>query len=306
MNVCRLQIVALRRLNTDGTCKTNVNLSPFTTFKVGGKAKCMLKICSFEGLIKVFGYIQKHNLDYFILGAGSNLLVSDKGYGGVVIKLGGAFERTELDEYGRLECGAGVGLSSAYAVARDLGLGGLEVLSTIPATIGGATYMNAGAYGEDMSGVVDYVVALCDGKIKYYSSKDCKFAYRSSVFQGENAIILRVGFRLTPLPKDDIMEKFLSVLKKKRDTQPLESFSAGSTFKRIDGLNVSKMLDDMGAKGLRVGGAQVSNKHANFVINDGSATASDVYRLIAKIKEMFKKTYNIDLQTEIKFWGEFE
>lgn len=303
MNVCRLKIVALKRLNTGGTLKTNVDFSTLTTFRVGGKAKCFMEICSFEGLIKVFDYIQKNNLDYFILGAGSNLLVSDKGYGGVVIKLGGAFERIEVDENGRLECGGGVRLSCAYATARDLGLSGLEVLGTIPATIGGATYMNAGAYGEDMSGVVDYVVALHNGKIKYYKCEECKFAYRSSVFQTNGALILRVGLRLSPLPKDDIMEKFLSVLKMKRNSQPLESPSAGSTFKRIDGLNVSKMLDDMGVKGLKVGGAQVSTKHANFIINDGTASATDIYKLIMKIKEMFRKTYNIELQTEIKFLG---
>lgn len=306
MNVCRLQIVALRRLNTNGTTKVNVPMNSLTTFKVGGKAKCLMEICSFEGFIKVIDYIQKHKLNYFILGAGSNLLVSDKGYNGVVIKLGGAFGRVEVDDEGRLECGGGVRLSEAYATARDLGLGGLEVLGTIPATIGGATYMNAGAYGEDVSGVVDYVVALCDGKIKFFRNEDCKFLYRSSIFQNNNAIILRVGFKLKKSTKDEIMEKFLSVLKRKRASQPLKENSAGSTFKRVDGINVSKMLDDMGAKGLRVGGAQVSTKHANFIVNDGTASATDIYKLVIKVKKMFKEKYNIDLQTEIKFLGEFE
>lgn len=306
MNVCRLQIVALRRLNTDGVVKTNVPFSSLTTLKVGGRARCVLYISSFEGLIKVFDYIKMHNLDYFILGAGSNLLVSDKGYNGVVIKLGGAFERIEVNENGMLECGGGVRLSLAYATARDLGLSGLEVLGTIPATVGGATYMNAGAYEKDMSSVVNYVVALCDGKIRFFKGDECKFGYRSSVFQKNKAIILRVGFNLSVDSKDDIMERFLSVLKKKRESQPLKDYSAGSTFKRIDGLNVSKMLDDMGVKDLSIGGARVSSKHANFIINDGTATSSDIYKLILKIKDMFKEKYNIELQTEIKFLGEFE
>lgn len=300
-----VNVSKLKSLNVGGEVRKNVSLHEYTTFKLGGKAKYMVTISTLEGLIKVMDYITARNIDYFILGAGSNLLISDKGYNGAVIKLDGDFARLEQTEDGLISVGAGMRLAKAYAITKDLGLSGLEVLATIPATIGGAVYMNAGAFGEQISDHIEYVTALVDGKIKYFCHNDCHFGYRSSVFQTLNAIILRVGFLFESGSKEKIELGFRNTLQKKRVLQPLEYPSAGSVFKRIDGLNVSKMLDDMGIKGMRVGGAMVSYKHANFILNLGG-TAKDVYLLIHKVKKMFKDRYDIELKTEIKFLGEFE
>ncbi len=302
MNV---NVSKLKSLNIGGEVNKNVSLDEYTTYKLGGKAKCVVTISTIEGLIKVMDYIESRGIEYFILGAGSNLLVSDKGYNGVVIKLAGNFARFEQTSDGLVSIGAGMRLTKAYAMSKDLGLSGLQVLATIPATIGGAVYMNAGAYGEQISDRIEYVVAFISGKIKYFDHSACNFGYRTSVFQSLNAIILRVGFRLECEEREIIELGFKETLQKKRTSQPLEYPSAGSVFKRIDGLNVSKMLDDMGIKGMKVGGAMVSYKHANFILNLGG-TATDVYVLIHKIKKMFKEKYDIDLVTEIKFLGEFE
>ncbi len=294
----------LRKCNKGGTILKNVLLLGYTTFKIGGKAKIMVTIKTIEGFICVMDYIQNKKLKYFILGEGSNLLISDKGYDGVVIRLKGDLARISQTPDG-IEVGAGVRLTSAYVSARDLGLSGLEVLGTIPGSIGGAVYMNAGAYDTSISDIVSYVVAYIDGKIKYYTPSECDFGYRSSVFQKNNAIILRVGLKLTSKDPNDIQTKYLETLKRKRLSQPLSYPSAGSIFKRIDGLSVSKMLDDMGIKGFKEGGAMVSTQHANFIVNDGNAKAQDVYLLIHKVKKMFKDTYGIDLQIEIQFLGDF-
>ena len=300
-----VNVSKLNRLNKGGSCVKNVDLKEYTTFKLGGKAKYMVTISTIEGLIKVMDYISARNIDYFILGAGSNLLISDNGYNGIVIKLAGDFARFEQTEDGLVSVGGGMRIAKAYAICKDLGQSGLEVLATIPATIGGAVYMNAGAFGEQISDHIEYVTALVDGKIKYFCHDDCHFGYRSSVFQNLRAIILRVGFSFENGSKEKIELAFKEALQKKRALQPLEYPSAGSVFKRIDGLNVSKMLDDMGIKGMRVGGVMVSYKHANFILNLGG-TAKDVYLLIHKIKKMFKDKYDINLETEIKFLGEFE
>lgn len=300
-----VSVSKLKSLNVGGKVEKGVCLQNYTTFKLGGKAKYMICISTLEGLIKVMDYINGRKQKFFVLGAGSNLLVSDKGYDGLVINLDGDFARLEQSLDGLTSIGAGMRLSKAYSIIKDLGFSGLEVLATIPATIGGAVYMNAGAFCEQISDNIEYVVALVDGKITYFSRDDCNFGYRYSVFQSLHAIILRVGFRFASKDKVKIEEEFKSALQRKRESQPLEYPSAGSVFKAIDGVVVSKMLDDMNIKGMRIGGAVVSDKHANFILNRGGS-ANDVYRLINKIKFMFKEKYNIDLETEIKFLGEFE
>ncbi len=301
MVVC---ISKLKKLNHSGETAGNVSLDKYTTYRVGGRAKVLLKVCTLECFIKVMNYITEKHIPYFVLGAGSNVLVSSRGYDGVVITLGGDLSRqSEID--GGIECSAGVKLYSAFAYARNLSLGGLEVLSTIPGTVGGAVYMNAGAYGVEMSNIVKYVVAFVDGKIRYYTPNECEFAYRSSVFQRNGAIILRVGLELKTQDKEEIQRLYTETMLKKRTSQPLEFPSAGSVFKKIEGHNVSQMLDALDVKGWRVGGAEVSTKHANFIINKGSATPEDIYTLIKKIKSAFEEKYSLVINTEIKFLGEF-
>ena len=165
--------------------------------------------------------------------------------------------------------------------------------------------MNAQAYNFEMAKIVDYVVAYVDSKITYFDTKDCCFAYRSSVFQKNNAIILRVGFKMLSGKQDEIQAKFTKTLQKRRESQPIEKYSAGSVFKKIDGIEVSKLLDEAGFKGKKIGGAEVSDKHANFIINNG-ATSQDVYSLINCIKTEFFDLYKIKLENEIIYVGEFD
>ena len=299
-------IKKLKKLNYRGLTQVDVNLANYTTFKCGGNAKVLLIINTLENFIACMDYLKVSKTPYFVIGAGSNLLISDEGYDGVVVKLEGDFSRCELLDYGVLECGAGVKLVNAYVFARDNGLSGLEEGAGIPATIGGATYMNCSAYGFEMSKIIKYVVVYHDGKIKYLDNESCNFDYRHSEFQSNNAIILRVGLQLSSKPKSEIEEVFKKTLEKRCCSQPLEYPSAGCVFKKQDNLNVSKMLDEAGVKGMILGNAQVSEKHANFVINKGGASAYDIYSLILAMKERVRRRFDIDINTEIKLIGDFD
>ena len=298
-------IKTLRKLNRGGEVFVNADMSEFSTFKCGGKASVLLVIKTLEGFIKVNRYIKDKALDYFVLGAGSNVLVSDKGYKGVVVKLAGDLARIEETGEDTIECGAGVRLASIFAYASARGLSSLEDGAGIPATIGGAVYMNASAYNFETANIVEYVVAYINGKFEYFNNSDCDFAYRHSVFQTNKAIIVRVGLKLAKTNKSEIMQRFFEVSRMRASAQPLDRPSAGCVFKRIDGVQVSRLFDEMGLKGLTIGKAQVSTKHANFIINLGGAKAQDIYTLIELIKKKVEEKHNLFLDTEIKFLGEF-
>ncbi len=306
MSRLRCSITHLKKLNKGGKVEKDADMSKYCTFRCGGKAKVLLEINTLENFFKVMDYILVNNVPYFVLGAGSNLLVSDEVYKGVIIKLGGTLAITEQTGDYTFDCGAGVRLSQLFRESYKCSCGGLEDGAGIPATIGGAVYMNASAYTFETKNIVEYVVAWVDGKVKYFDNPSCQFGYRESVFQKNNAIILRVGVRLKKSTQKDILLRFQEVSKKRRSSQPLDYPSAGSVFKRVDSIQVSKLLDEAGLKGLTIGGAQVSTKHANFIINTGNATAQDVYQLVNLVKIKVKDKYNIDLKTEIKFLGDFE
>lgn len=301
----KLYVSKLRKLNLNGKTITNADMSKYCTFRCGGKAKLLLEINTLETFLKVICFIQERNINYFILGKGSNLLVSDNGYNGIVLKLSGDLSRIEYDG-DTIECGAGVTISQLFKFAYDNGLSGLEEGAGIPASIGGAVYMNASAYGYETGKLVEYVVAFVDGKISYFNNQECQFGYRSSVFQNNKGIILRVGLRFRSLDKEEIYRTFLETNRKRLSSQPLEYPSAGSVFKRIDGLNVSKMIDKLNLKGFTIGNAQISHKHTNFIINLGGAKAQDIYKIIEFVKLKFKEEYDFVLKTEIKFLGDFE
>lgn len=301
----RLSERRLKKLNRGGTLFKNVDFSNLCTFTCGGRVKILLNVCTLDGFLNSILYLQEIHAKYYIIGNGSNILCSDSGYDGVVIKFGGDLQRIENDGE-ILECGAGVRLSRAYAYACNLGLSGLECGAGIPATIGGATYMNAGAFGFEMSKVVEYVVAFVDGKITYFDNSECDFMYRHSIFQDNNGIILRVGLKLEKKDKEEIVSTFLSALNRRKDTQPLDLPSAGSVFRRLDGIVVSKLLDDCGVKGMTSGNAMVSPKHANFIVNLGGAKAQDIYNLIRKMQETVLEKTGIEIHTEIQLLGEFD
>ncbi len=299
MKVQKISKSFLQKVNARGVVEFNKDLLRLNTFRISAKSRIYLEINTIENLIDTVDYLHKLNLSIFILGGGSNVLVDN--YSGAVIKLGGDFcHIEEIDDI--IEMGSAVQLSKVYKFTLEHSLGGFEESVGIPGTIGGAVYMNASCYGFEMSRLVEYVVAynIDTGKITYFSQDNCLFGYRDSVFKCNKYIILRVGLKLHYLDSDIINQICKDTLNKRNLNQP-KGFSAGCVFKRIDGLNISKMLDDMGIKGKSVNDAIVSDKHANFIMNKGNATSADIKKLIEEIKAEFKKTYNIDLQTEIKY-----
>lgn len=294
----------LLKLNYNGKTEKHKSLKNLTTFKLGGECDIYLEIHTLENFIKSIMYIEGQKLKYFIIGNGSKLLVSDKGYNGIVIKLLGDFARIDSDN-DQVECGAGLGVLGAYKFSKELGLSGFENLAGIPGSIGGLVYMNAGALGFEISQIVLYVVAYVNGKITYFSNDDCEFGYRTSIFQKNKAIILRVGFQLNKCEKSNMENKYLEILKLRKTKQPIILPNAGSVFKRLEGIEVSKMLDEDGFKGRKFGGAIVSSKHSNFIVNQ-SATASDVFNLIRIIKDEFYSLHKIELIPEIIYLGDFD
>ena len=281
----------------------NYSLSNHSTFKIGGKAKLFVHIGSLEDIIVLYNTIKLNNLPYFVLGNGSNTLISSNGFLGVVIYFGSRFSNIVVKDNIML-CDAGAFVCKAYSKALEYGLSGLEGTAGLPASIGGMVYMNASCFGFETASIVDSVLAYVDGKITLFSSSECKFGYRDSIFQHlDNVIILKVQFRLTHKPVSEIKEQYLHTLSQRLSIQP-KGFSCGCVFRRIPDLPVSKMLDDLGIKGKTSGGAVVSQKHANFILNQDNATSFDVVRLIHNIEDAFENKYQKTLSLEIKYLGD--
>jgi len=270
-------------------------LSQKTTFKIGGPAKFFVVAQSKEILFKLISALKYIEEKFFIIGNGSNLLVNDKGYDGVVVRLG--FNEV-IDNGPFIYADAGVHLAKVAAFAKGKELTGLEWTVGIPATIGGATYMNAGAHGMQMADTIVCVDVIIDGELKTLMNTQLKFAYRKSIFQKKkNWIILGVYFYLKKDKKTSI-EKREKEFKKKRAHHPIEP-SAGSTFKRpTEDFYVGKAIDELGMKGLKIGAAQISEKHAGFIVNKGSATCRDVDKLIKQIRSEILREHNIKLKLE--------
>lgn len=300
MKVQRLNKNKLIKLNKYGITQFNKDMKNYNTFRISCTAKIYLEINTIENFIDVIGYLLDVREKIFVLGGGSNILVCPY-FDGAIIKLAGDLAKIEIiDDI--IEMGAGVALSQAWQFAIENELSGLEESIGIPGTIGGATYMNASCYGFEMSRLIKYVSAYNTNtrKITYYPCDKCDFGYRKSIFQSGKLIILRVGMTMKKLDKASLEYKAKDAITRRIKSQP-KGCSAGSVFKKIDNLNVSKMLDDMGITGKRVGGAFVSSKHANFILNDGNATNEDVKKLIEEIRLEFKDKYNLLLQTEIEY-----
>lgn len=295
----------------------DVPLSMYTTFKIGGPADIMVFPESADELSRLTEFLRskktkteeasnnlKQGTDYFIIGNGSNLLVRDGGLRGVVIKIGSGMAgiKTEGEV---LTVQAGVLLSAAAAEAAKASLTGMEFASGIPGSFGGAVFMNAGAYGGEMAHIVESITALMpDGTIRKFKKDEVDFGYRHSVFCDTGGIILEGEIRLNKGNSEEIREKMKELSKKRTDKQPLSYPSAGSTFKRPQGYFAGKLIEDSGCKGLSLGGAQVSPKHAGFIVNTGNATAQDVTDLIKLVQMRVKEKFGVDLETEVKIIGE--
>ena len=287
-----------------GEVEENVVLAPYTTFKVGGPADLFVCPKNLVELLDVIALCKEADTPYFLLGAGSNLLVSDKGVRGVVIKLGDGFDYAHA-KGNTILAGAGVSLAKLSAEAKNASLTGLEFASGIPGTLGGAIYMNAGAYGGEMKDVVDEVSFIDDdGTVKTITGNECDFGYRKSIFSGGNKIIISVKMTLSSGDKDKISETMRELNAKRKEKQPLEFASAGSTFKRPEGYFAGALIEEAGLKGTSVNDAEVSEKHAGFVINKGNATAKDLKELIALVQDKVFEKSGVKLETEVKFVGE--
>lgn len=285
----------LKKIVKNGKVLKNEPLKNHTSFRIGGKSKFVVMPSSFEELINLLMYLNQKNVKYYVLGNGTNVLASDNGFRGVVIKLTLLNQIRLYKTYLQVFCGAS--LSAVCLFLRQHDLGGFEDAFGIPGTIGGAVKMNASAYNFETGKLVLGVLAIVDGNVKYLNHDECGFGYRKSMFK--NAIILSVDFAITKGCNAKRMEEVIAL---RKTFQPLNLPSAGSVFKRADGVPVSKMLDELGFKGKSVGGAKVSEKHAGFIVNFNNATEHDVKKLIAEIKAEVYKTKGIILEEEIKFF----
>lgn len=280
-------------------------LARHVSFRVGGKADYFLTPENREELCQVLQLCREENLPFFILGNGSNLLVSDAGYHGVIISLCRSCSKIEV-RGNEILAQAGASLAKTAAAARDAGLTGLEFAAGIPGTVGGAVYMNAGAYGGEISSVLHSVVTLSpQGEYREYTAQDMDFGYRHSRISRTGETVWSAVFRLEPGNREEISSRMQELARMRSEKQPLEYPSAGSTFKRPAGLFAGKLIMDAGLKGCRIGGAEVSVKHSGFIINTGGATAMDIYRLMAHVRlEVYRQT-GVVLMPEVKLLGDF-
>ena len=273
-----------------------------TSFKIGGEADIFVKVKDISSLKETLKSAKENEVPTFILGKGSNLLVSDDGIEGAVISLLGLDEISLEDDI--INCAAGVSLSSLCRFARDNSLSGLEFAYGIPGSVGGAVYMNAGAYGGEMSDVLKSVTCMDkEGNIKEISAKDMELGYRNSVFMKNGMIVLSAKLRLKSGKLEDITAAMEDYMNRRLSKQPLEYPSAGSTFKRPEGYFAGALIEENGLKGFTIGGAMVSEKHAGFVINYKNANCSDVKQLINCISQRVFENNGVKLQPEVIFVG---
>ncbi len=282
--------------------KENVSLKELTTFKIGGNAEIFVSVKDADEVAYVMKKVKEYNMPLFVLGKGSNLLVSDKGVKGVVLNMCGIDDIRF--EGSKVICGAGLHLQKLCALALEKGLSGLEFAFGIPGSVGGALYMNAGAYGGEIKDCV--VSAKCidkEGNTLVLSRDEMALGYRTSVFKNSGYIITEATFSLKEDDKEQIKARMNDFMSRRKDKQPLEFASAGSTFKRPQGHFAGALIEKNGLKGLSVGDAAVSEKHAGFVINKGSAKSEDVKELIEIIKKTVYENDGVILEPEVIFVG---
>lgn len=281
-------------------------MSKHTTFRIGGNADIVIEPADEKQIAGVRSLLSNMGIPYVILGNGSNVLVGDKGIRGAVIILGNAFS-DYVAEGEKIIAKAGIKLSRLANFALENELSGLEFAAGIPGTLGGALYMNAGAYGGEMKQIVESVSYIDEnGEIREKYVNDCRFGYRTSIFvQNPDWIITGCKLKLYKGNKDEIRSYMEDLAERRTSKQPLNFPSAGSTFKRPEGHFAGKLIQDAGLMGYRVGGACVSEKHAGFVVNDRNASAKDVRELIEQVKKKVYELSGVELEPEVKFIGEF-
>lgn len=275
-----------------------------TSFKIGGKADIFIGLKDVNDLIFILDLCKKESIPYYIMGNGTNLLVKDNGFRGIIIQFFKGYNNILLEENNIITVQSGVLLSSIANFALKNSLTGFEFASGIPGTLGGAICMNAGAYDGEMKDIIMSVTALKNNEIIELPKDQLEFEYRNSIIQKENMIALSAKIKLNKGNYNDIQEKMKDLNKRRNEKQPVEIPSAGSTFKRPHGYFAGKLIMDSGLKGFCIGGACVSEKHCGFVVNKGNATANDVIMLIEHIKKTVNDKFNVTLHPEIKIIGE--
>ncbi len=296
-------VARLRQIVGEEGVRIDEPLSSHTTFKIGGPADIFVTPDDMNEVGDVIKAAGDAGMPYFVLGCGSDLLVSDNGYHGVIISLteeliGVSAEGTQLT------CQAGVTLREAAEMACELGLSGLEFACGIPGSVGGACFMNAGAYGGCIADVLHSVrVLMRDGSLATLSVEELDLGYRKSRIADDGLVVLSATFDLRRAEPDDIRATMDDLTKRREEKQPLELASAGSTFKRPEGYFAGKLIMDAGLKGYQVGGAAVSKKHAGFVVNLGNATAADVRAVIAHVQDEVERCFGVRLEPEVRMLG---
>ena len=293
----------LKTIIDEKNIKRNEPMNKHTSFKVGGNADYFIEVSSKEKLIKIIEYLKSRKINIIVIGNGTNIIVSDKGIRGIVIKY--SAKGIKLDGENIY---AESGVSNAY-LAQELlknSITGFEFASGIPGSIGGAIAMNAGCYGSEFKDIVKKVtfIDLQNAKLYTIENNECKFSYRTSLFLNKKCIITDAEFTLKKGNKDNIKNLMDEYKEKRINSQPLEYPNAGSTFKRGNDFITAKLIDEAGLKGYSIGGAEVSTKHAGFIINKNNATANDIKSLIDFVKKTIYEKYNVKIEEEVRFIGE--
>ncbi len=283
--------------------KYNEPISQHTSFRIGGPAEVMAFPKSRQELADLFSAAKALGIAPVILGAGTNVLAPDEGIQGIVVCLKDALDGMELLEGDRIRVMAGVSMTRAAVFAANHSLSGLEFAHGIPGTVGGGVYMNAGAYGGEISHVCESVEFLDrSGNFVAFTKEEMAFSYRHSVLEDNGGIVVSAVFQLTPAPQDSIRERMKELMAKRSASQPLELPSAGSAFKRPVGGFAGALIEQAGLKGFQIGAAAISTKHAGFAVNLGGATAADVKALLAAVSDKVFENSGIRLEPEVRIW----
>lgn len=294
----------LKNFISEERIKVNEPMKNHTSFRIGGPADILVMPQDAWEIKSIVACCKSEGVPFFVMGNGTNLLVKDKGIRGVVIKLAQNFN--DIQVAGRIiKCKAGIAVSAVGRVALENSLGGLEFVSGIPGSVGGAVVMNAGAYGGEMADVVKKVKVLdFEGNIYEMSKDELQYSYRYSILQNGDRVLLEVEMELVPGIYDEIKARMDDYLARRKQKQPLNLPSAGSAFKRPPGNYAGYLIEKAGLKGYKIGGAMVSDLHSGFIVNIGNATCEDVLKLISHIQKEVKDKFNVKLEPEIKIQGE--
>ncbi len=295
----------IKGLETGASLQWDVPMAGYTSFKTGGKAKALALPRDLEALIQCVSWAQEQGMPYMVMGNGSDILVRDGGYPGLLIKMGEAFSWTRMLKKGELQCGSGTLLSQVARFAMEQGCSGLAFASGIPGSMGGAIYMNAGAYGGEMKDVVKEVTLFSPtkGQCQRVPGSQLDLAYRHSRIQETKEVVLDVTLTLQPGNREEILQEMNELMRRRNRKQPVNFPSAGSFFKRPTGHFAGKLIEEAGLRGLRVGDAQVSEKHCGFIINRGGASATEILELMHLVQEKVKAHSGVELEPEVEIVG---